>query len=85
MLKALLQLMVCSAVGRSMVYYALGDEEFRLELLNMFKYLCDHNITVGMLWSYLVTFKDRDLPASQLYTYIREQHINSNSVNLPGD
>lgn len=73
-LKALLQLIVCATVQRSMVYYTFGDLPFRQELLNMWHQLRQWNITVAQLWSYLKKFKKASLPAYFLYPFIMESH-----------
>lgn len=79
-LKALLQMMVCSAVGRDIVYYTFGDTRLRDLLHSIHNFLDGHSITVCQLWRYLCKFNEAQLPPRHLYPFIQQAHLES--VNL---
>ncbi|KAK3865460.1 hypothetical protein Pcinc_028936 [Petrolisthes cinctipes] len=48
-LKALIQLAACAYVGRDLAYFTFGDEKLRDDLVTMYIFLKENNVTVGAL------------------------------------
>lgn len=50
LLKALLQLMVCTVVNRPLVYFTFENDELRDDVFAMYKFLIEKEVTVGMVY-----------------------------------
>lgn len=73
-LKSLLQLMVCAAAGRPLVYFTFGDHGLVADLQAMYEELCAKRVTVGDLWRILEKFSKRRNPdGDELFDFIREE------------
>lgn len=79
-LKALLQLMVCCATSRPLVYFTFGDDELRDDFHEMFDFLVSENLTVAKVWSYLKEFCHNDLKPHQLYGFIYQLHFDKTKM-----
>lgn len=80
-LKALLQLMVCCAASRPLVYFTFGDRQLSTEFLQMYRFLRGDaeggvrgGVTVAQLWSYLKRFREQRLAGDQLFAFVRQMH-----------
>lgn len=69
-LKSLLQLIVCAAIKRPLVYFTFSNETLKDDIDKMTKFLRDNRITISQLWSYLLQFNKHKLDSDQLYPFI---------------
>lgn len=54
---ALIQLMVCRVTKRNLAFLTFGDDQIKLEVANIFKFLVDEGATVGKLFEVLKNFR----------------------------
>lgn len=73
-LKALLQLMACTAAKRPLVYFTFGDVKLRDSVHQIHTFFIENNVTVKDLWKYLKKFHEQKLAACALYDYIYKCH-----------
>ncbi|GBP58889.1 Poly(ADP-ribose) glycohydrolase [Eumeta japonica] len=71
-LKSLLQIMACTEARRPIAYYTFDDTKLRNDIINIYKLLSKHNVTVGQLYELILKFNETDVPRSQLYAFIRQ-------------
>lgn len=74
-LKALLQLMACCVNRRNLFYCTFHDSGLEIEILEMFDFLSDHNISVGELRNTLTLIKEKKMAnqPNELYSFIYKQ------------
>lgn len=75
-LKSLLQLIVCTAINRPLVYYTFGNDELKEELEKMYNFLQRNAITVETLWSYLRAFVQHKLKPNEIFSFIYQAYYN---------
>merc|ERR1712083_6940 len=80
-LKSLIQLMGAAENGRDVLYFTFADEKLRDDIYDVFTLLKSRNITVGALYSMLISYwkdvlqsvgeKEQALKETPLFDYIR--------------
>ncbi|XP_077295766.1 poly(ADP-ribose) glycohydrolase-like isoform X2 [Arctopsyche grandis] len=81
-LKSLLQLMACCVARRPMAYFTFGDTQLRDDIINMYNFLSQNNISVGDLYGYLCEFSKSSASGKQLYPFLLQFHKDRQNVNL---
>lgn len=67
--QALLQLAVCAYVGRDLAYFTFGDEELRDDLITMYIFLKENNVTVGEYCSWVNVEKSKTAIISKNFSF----------------
>lgn len=74
LLKSMLQLMVCSTIKRPLYYFTFGNDDLKTELVKMYDFLRNNQITVCRLWKFLKDFSRHNITTSELYSFIYQSY-----------
>lgn len=73
-LKSLLQLMICAIAERPLVYFTFGDRQLVEELEEMYRVLCEKQVTVAGLWKVLLKFSEEKRRGGvELFEFIKKE------------
>ena len=80
---ALIQLMACSLVQRNLVIYTFGDIFVRNEIMDIYTFLEEKDLTVGQLYKLLAKYRTEGHPndPDQVIPFIRKQFLIASSTN----
>ncbi|KRT82506.1 hypothetical protein AMK59_3985, partial [Oryctes borbonicus] len=74
-LKALIQLMACSAANRNMVYYTFGNVDLEKTIYDVYAFLANNKVTVSELWRSICRFIATNNSQHTFIPYIQQSFI----------